>query len=247
MTSESVIKIRDLVTGFGNKTIHDHLDLDVKRGEILGVVGGSGSGKTVLVNTILNLLEPKQGSIRVFNMNNTDPKLQSRWGVLFQSGALFSSLTVGENIEVPMREVAGISHRLAKELIALKLKMVGLEPDDANKYPAELSGGMIKRAALARCLALDAELLFLDEPTAGLDPISAAAFDNLLKTLQRNLNLTVVMITHDIDTLNTVCDRVGALVDKKMTVETLKDIKKNPHPWIQSYFHGTRGREVFGD
>lgn len=243
---DSIIKIRKLVTQFGGATIHDHLDLDVKRGEILGIVGGSGAGKTVLLNTIIGLNKPKSGEIFVFGHSSKDENLiqtiESRWGVLYQHGALFSSLTVAENIELPMKELAHIPDQLADELTMLKLQMVGLPLDTAPKFPSELSGGMIKRVSLARALAIDAELLFLDEPTAGLDPLGATAFDRLIRTLQRNLNLTVVMITHDLDTLHAICDRVAVLIDKKIVVGTLDEIKKNPNPWIQAYFHGERGR-----
>jgi phospholipid/cholesterol/gamma-HCH transport system ATP-binding protein len=243
-----VVKIRNLVTRFGIQTIHDGLDLDVKQGEILGIVGGSGSGKTVLLNTIIGLNKQASGDIYIFGHNTAESysmeQVQARWGVLFQQGALFSSLTVAENIEVPMKEIAHIPQDLANELVMLKLQMVGLSTDTAMKFPSELSGGMIKRVSLARALAIDAELLFLDEPTSGLDPLSAAAFDVLIRTLQQNLNLTVVMITHDLDTLNAICDRVAVLVDKKMIVGTLDEIRNNPDPWIQAYFHGVRGRAV---
>ncbi len=246
--AEVVVRIKDLVTQFGPQVIHDHLDLEVYRGEIIGLVGGSGSGKTVLLNTILGLNRQVSGHIEVFGMDCCDFEAQTRlkrhWGVLFQSGALFSSMTVGENIEIPMREIAHIPHKLAQELIALRLNMVGLEPEVAYKYPEELSGGMVKRASLARALAIDAELLFLDEPTAGLDPIAAAAFDKLIKTLQSSLNLTVVMITHDLDSIYAVCDRIAVLVDKKVIVGTIDEIKDSPHPWIQAYFRGVRGRMV---
>lgn len=243
---EYILKVRDLVTKFGNTIIHDHLNLDVKKGEILGIVGGSGSGKTVLLNTIIGLNKPYSGDIFVFdqkiNQETVGTTIESRWGVLYQHGALFSSLTVAENIELPMKELAKMSDKLADELTLLKLQMVGLPLDTATKFPSELSGGMIKRVSLARALAIDAELLFLDEPTAGLDPLSASAFDLLIRTLQKNLNLTVVMVTHDLDTLHAICDRVAVLIDKKVVIGTLDEIKKHPNPWIQAYFHGARGR-----
>jgi phospholipid/cholesterol/gamma-HCH transport system ATP-binding protein len=245
---DSVIRIRGLVTGFGRKLIHDHLDLDVRRGEVLGVVGGSGSGKSVLLRTIVGLIRPREGTVEVFGRPITEVEgeqmrtLQMRWGVLFQEGALFSSKTVAENIQVPLREYTRMSDALMDEIAAVKLGLVGLAPDTANKYPSELSGGMKKRAALARALALDPELLFLDEPTSGLDPISADGFDVLIKQLQESLGLTVFMVTHDIDTLRAVTDRVAALVDRKIVTGPLEELRKNPDPWIQEYFSGTRGR-----
>ncbi len=248
--SEVIIQVKGLTTQFGTQVVHDNLELDVNQGEIIGIVGGSGTGKTVLLNTILGLNKPASGSIRIFGIEcckvEDYKKFESRWGVLFQSGALFSSLTVAENIAVPMHEIANISPVLIKELVGLKLSLVGLPIEAANKYPAELSGGMVKRVSLARALAIDAELLFLDEPTSGLDPIAASAFDRLIKNLQRNLNLTVVMITHDLDTLHAICDRVAILVDKKVIVGPLKSVARNPHPWIQEYFQGERGKAIFG-
>ena len=243
-----VIRIRGLVTGFGRKVIHDHLDLDVYRGEVLGVVGGSGSGKSVLLRTIIGLLRPREGKVEVFGQAVTDLEgarmrsLEMRWGVLFQEGALFSSQTVAENIQVPLREYTKMSQPLMDEIAAVKLGLVGLPPDAANKYPSELSGGMKKRAALARALALDPDLLFLDEPTSGLDPISADGFDALIRQLQKSLGLTVFMVTHDIDSLRAVTDRVAALVDKKIVTGTITQLRENPDPWIQDYFSGTRGR-----
>ena len=246
---EIIIQIRGLVNQFGSQVVHDHLDLDVYKGEIIGIVGGSGAGKTVLLNSILGLNLPKSGIIKLLDHDvgkyGSFQNLRWRWGVLFQGGALFSSLTVAENIELPMLEIAKIPKDLANELVLLKLQMMGLDPYTATKFPAELSGGMVKRVALARALAIDAEILFLDEPTAGLDPIAATAFDKLIKILQGNLNLTVVMITHDLDTLHAICDRIAVMVDKRIMVGTPEEIQQNPHPWIQSYFRGERGKEVF--
>ncbi|MEN8235999.1 MAG: ATP-binding cassette domain-containing protein [Pseudomonadota bacterium] len=250
MAREIILSIKNLVNRFGAQVVHDNLCLDVYRGEILGVVGGSGTGKSVLLNTILGLHQPNQGSITIFDVECSGlyrpQRIESRWGVLFQSGALFSSMTVGENIAVPMREIAHMSEDLIEEMIPVKLTMVGLDPETAFKLPEELSGGMVKRAALARALAIDAELLFLDEPTSGLDPIGATAFDKLIKALQQTLNLTVVMITHDLDSLHAICDRIAILVDKKIIVDSTAKIQTNPHPWIQEYFMGERGQIVFG-
>ncbi|HEU0163255.1 MAG TPA: ATP-binding cassette domain-containing protein [Rhizomicrobium sp.] len=243
-----VIKVRGLVTGFGSKILHDHIDLDVYRGEVLGVVGGSGSGKSVLMRTIISLIRPKEGTIEVLGRPVSEAEvpamraLEMRWGVLFQEGALFSSQTVAENIQVPLREYTDMSQQLMDEIAAMKLTMVGLPPDTAEKYPSELSGGMKKRAGLARALALDPELLFLDEPTAGLDPISANQFDELIRRLQKALGLTVFLVTHDLDTLRAVTDRIAVLVNKKLVVGTVEELRKNPDPWIQDYFSGVRGR-----
>ncbi len=247
-----VIRIRGLVTGFGRKVIHDHLDLDVRRGEVLGVVGGSGSGKSVLLRAIIGLIAPREGTIEVLGQmlgkaigaveDSRMRRLEMRWGVLFQEGALFSSQTVAQNIQVPLREYTDMSQALMDEIAAVKLSLVGLPPDAAHKYPSELSGGMKKRAALARALALDPELLFLDEPTSGLDPISADGFDALIKQLQQSLGLTVFMVTHDIDSLRAVADRVAALVNRTIVTGTIEEMRENPDPWIQEYFSGTRGR-----
>jgi len=245
---DAVIRIRGLVTGFGNNIIHDHLDLDVYRGEVLGVVGGSGSGKSVLLRTIIGLNKPKEGTIEVFGKRTSFAegtrmrRLEMRWGVLFQEGALFSSQTVAENIQVPLREYTNMSQELMNEVTSVKLSMVGLPEDAAAKYPSELSGGMKKRAGLARALAADPELVFLDEPTAGLDPISANQFDVLVRDLQKSLNLTVFMVTHDLDTLKATTDRIAVLVDKKVKIGTIENLVKDPHPWIQEYFNGARGR-----
>jgi phospholipid/cholesterol/gamma-HCH transport system ATP-binding protein len=244
---DGVIKVRGLRTQFGRAVIHDDLDLTVRRGEVLGVVGGSGTGKSVLLRTILGLNRPRAGTIEMLGQDTRDMStlVQRRCGVLFQSGALFSSLTVAENIEVPMREHPRLSNRLMGELAALKIAMVGLPRDAGPKYPSELSGGMKKRAGLARALALDPDILFLDEPTAGLDPIGAAAFDNLILGLQQSLGLTVFMVTHDLDSLAAICDRIAVLVDKRVRLGTIEEHMKDPHPWIQEYFHGPRARAAF--
>ena len=247
-TVENVIRISGLRTQFGSNVIHDDLDLDVRRGEVLGVVGGSGSGKSVLLNTIIGLNQPAAGSIEVLGTKTQglsrkeSRTLRSRWCVLFQQGALFSSLTVAENIQVPLKEYTDLSREMRNAVTALKISMSGLPMDVCSKYPSELSGGMKKRAGLARALALDPEILFLDEPTAGLDPIGAAAFDDLIADLQKSLNLTVVMVTHDLDSLYAITDRIAVLIDKKVTIGSLEELRQNPHPWIQDYFHGPRAR-----
>ena len=251
--TSDIIKIRNLTTRFGTSVIHDRLDLDIKQNEILGLVGGSGSGKSVLVHSILGLNEVASGQILFCDPDNGARditkmphaallKLQRQWGVMFQHGALFSALTISENIQFPILEHINISKALAEELAAVKIRLVGLSLDAAVKYPSELSGGMIKRAALARALALDPKILFLDEPTSGLDPIAAGEFDSLICHLQRTLGLTVVIITHDIDSLVTVSDRVAVLVDKGVVVDTVKGLSENPHAWIQAYFNGPRAR-----
>jgi phospholipid/cholesterol/gamma-HCH transport system ATP-binding protein len=245
---ESIVSVRDLVNRFGDFVVHDHLNLDVHRGEILGVVGGSGTGKSVLMRSIIGLHKPNSGTIRVFGEDATElggaelRALQKRWGVLFQEGALFSSQTVAENIQVPLREYTDMSQELMNEVASLKLSMVGLPPDAAPKYPSELSGGMKKRAGLARALALDPDLLFLDEPTAGLDPIGANQFDELVRSLQKSLGLTVFMVTHDIDTLRATTDRIAVLIDKGIHIGTINSLVHDEHPWIQEYFAGVRGR-----
>ncbi|HWG06854.1 MAG TPA: ATP-binding cassette domain-containing protein [Beijerinckiaceae bacterium] len=243
--------MRDLVVGFGEGNILDGLDLDVFRGEVLGFVGGSGTGKSVLTRTILGLLPKRAGRIEVFGQDLDDLSqmqrklFDRRWGVLFQQGALFSGLTVLQNIQVPMREYLDLSSRLMDELAHLKIEMVGLAADAAGKYPAELSGGMIKRAALARALALDPDILFLDEPTSGLDPIGAAEFDELIATLQKTLGLTVFMVTHDLDSLYSICDRIAALADRKVIAAgPIEDMLKSEHPWLKAYFRGTRARRM---
>ncbi|MBI08381.1 MAG: ABC transporter ATP-binding protein [Rhodospirillaceae bacterium] len=244
MTDDIVIKVRGLRTQFGAQVVHDELDLDIRAGDVVGIVGGSGTGKSVLLRTILGLNTPRKGKIEVLkeDIQAASGTLQQRCGVLFQNGALFSSLTVAENIQVPMREHLNLSRTLMDELAALKVSMVGLPPDAGSKFPSELSGGMKKRAGLARALALDPEILFLDEPTAGLDPIGAAAFDNLIAGLQKSLGLTVFMVTHDLDSLSAICDNIAVLVDKRVRLATMAEHMKDPHPWIQSYFHGPRAR-----
>ncbi len=248
-----IFQIKDLLTSLGHGTIfHDHLSLAIRKGEVLGMVGGSGSGKSVLVRTILGLHPVVSGEIFVLGKKLGSMEaiqkegMASSWGVLFQNGALFSSMTVGENIQVPMKELEGMSDEFAEDLARVKLKMVGLKDEDFDKMPEELSGGMVKRTALARALAVDPHILFLDEPTAGLDPISAAAFDKMILSLKETLDLTVVMVTHDLDSLHTICDRIAVLVDKHVIVGTLKEVMGNPHPWIQHYFHGARSRAAEG-
>jgi len=245
-----VIKVTGLRNSFGEQVVHENLDLEVRRGEILGVVGGSGTGKSVLMRSIIGLQTPDEGEIRVFGDADTDEeaaeavRVRKRWGVLFQGGALFSTLTVAENIQVPLREFyPDLDPVLMAEIAAYKVVMTGLSADAGPKFPSELSGGMRKRAGLARALALDPELLFLDEPTAGLDPIGAAAFDELTKSLQRTMGLTVFLITHDLDTLYAICDRVAVLADKRViAVGTIPELLALDHPWIQEYFNGPRGR-----
>ncbi|WP_380872824.1 ABC transporter ATP-binding protein [Sphingomonas sp. DBB INV C78] len=245
-----VIRVRGLKNAFGDQVVHEGLDLDVHRGEIIGVVGGSGTGKSVLMRSIIGLQTPVAGEVTVFGepmigREETEATtVRRRWGVLFQNGALFSTLTVAENVEVPLREYyPQLSEQLLDEIAAYKVCMSGLAPEAGPKFPSELSGGMRKRAGLARALALDPELLFLDEPTAGLDPIGAAAFDELLKDLQETLDLTVFLITHDLDTLHAICDRVAVLADRKViAVGTIPELLALDHPWIQEYFNGPRGR-----
>lgn len=247
---EFPIVVEGLRNAFGDQVVHENLSLKVRRGEIIGVVGGSGSGKSVLMRSIIGLQPPSAGSVEVLGQDiataqgNDDIDIRSRWGVLFQGGALFSTLTVAENVEVPLREFyPEISDELRREIARFKVVLSGLPEEAANKYPSELSGGMKKRAGLARALALDPELLFLDEPTAGLDPIGAAAFDALTKELQDTLGLTVFLITHDLDTLHEICDRVAVLADHRViAVDTIDNLLKLDHPWIQEYFNGPRGR-----
>jgi len=247
--NEAVIRVRDLVVGFGTSTVLDHLSLDVFRGEILGFVGGSGAGKSVLMRTIIGLLPKRGGAIEVFGVDldraggEQRRAIERRWGILFQQGALFSSLTVRQNVQFPMREYLKLSERLLDEVAMAKLEMVGLTPDVGEKFPAELSGGMTKRVALARALALDPEIVFLDEPTSGLDPIGAGEFDDLIRTLQRTLGLTVFMVTHDLDSLHSVCDRIAALADGKvMAAGPMATMLASEHPWLRAYFQGKRAR-----
>jgi phospholipid/cholesterol/gamma-HCH transport system ATP-binding protein len=248
MSGQPVIRVEGLRSRFGPLVVHEGLDLEVRRGEVLGIVGGSGTGKSVLLRHLLGLLRPERGRVEVLGhdlaglSDGARRTLQAGQGVLFQDGALFSSLTVAQNIQVPLRERLALSERLLDELAGLKLALVGLPLDACGRYPAELSGGMRKRAGLARALALDPQLLFLDEPTAGLDPIAAAEFDRLIRRLQQSLGLTVVMVTHDLDSLEAICDRVAALVDKRAVVGTLEELRDLHHPWLRAYFHGPRGR-----
>lgn len=247
-----VICVRDLKNCFGEQVVHEGLDLDVRRGEILGVVGGSGTGKSVLMRSIIGLQTPVEGEIKVFGTSmigkeETEARnIRRRWGVLFQAAALFSTLTVAENVQLPIREYfPGLDQDMLDEIAAYKIAMSGLADDAGAKYPAELSGGMKKRAGVARALSLDPDLLFLDEPTAGLDPIGAAAFDELILDLRNALHLTVFLITHDLDTLYAICDRVAVLADRKViAVGTIDELLALDHPWIQEYFRGPRGRAV---
>lgn len=243
------IEVRGLVTRFGDHVVHDGLDLVVPRGQVIGVVGGSGSGKSVLLNTIIGLRAPQSGSVRVFGQDIRYARrrqwtaIERRWGVLFQQGALWSNLTVKENVAAPMEEHTRMSQGEIAELADLKIALAGLPAGSGSLKPSELSGGMIKRASLARALALDPELLFLDEPTSGLDPISAAAFDNLIDELSDGLRLTVFMITHDLDSLYRITDQVAVIADKKIVaMAPVRDLENFDHPWVQEYFHGERGR-----
>jgi len=252
-SSDVIIRVRDIAVQFGTTRVLDGLDLDVRRGEILGFVGPSGAGKSVLTRTIIGLVPKLKGSIEVFGVDldaasaSARRGVERRWGILFQQGALFSSLSVRQNIQFPVREYLHLSQRLLDEITMAKLAMVGLRADVADRYPAELSGGMIKRVALARALALDPELVFLDEPTSGLDPIGAGDFDDLVRTLQRTLGLTVFMVTHDLDSLHTACDRIAVLGSGKIiAVGPMADMLASQHPWLRSYFHGKRARAVMG-
>jgi phospholipid/cholesterol/gamma-HCH transport system ATP-binding protein len=245
---EVVLKLRDVRTQFGDHIVHNHLDLDVFRGEVIGLVGGSGTGKSVLLRTIIGLNPLSDGRIEILGKNTrgvhgkAEQELLGHIGVQFQDGALFSSLTVADNIIVPIREHAELDEPLMQSIAALKVALVGLPPDTGDKKPSELSGGMRKRASLARALALDPELLFLDEPTAGLDPIGAAHYDELIGQLRQSLGLTVLMVTHDLDSLHAVCDRVAVLLDKRVVVGTMEEMLAYDHPWVREYFHGPRGR-----
>ncbi|MFA9396211.1 MAG: ABC transporter ATP-binding protein [Halodesulfovibrio sp.] len=249
--NDIILSLRDVKTQYGSNIIHENLDLDVKRGEIIGVIGGSGSGKSVLLRTILGLNRHSQGQIKIFGKQyhllnvKEKHKIEQRWGVLFQDGALYSSLTVLENVDVALREYTKISDKTRREICLLKIFLAGLPIESASLMPSELSGGMRKRASLARALAMDPEILFLDEPTAGLDPITAGAFDTLLKTLQHALGFTVFLVTHDLDTLHTICDRVAVLAEKRIyALGTVEELSANPYPWIQDYFNGPRGRSA---
>jgi phospholipid/cholesterol/gamma-HCH transport system ATP-binding protein len=246
--ADPAIRVRDLVVGFGDHIVLDRLDLDVRRGEILGLVGGSGSGKSVLLRTVIGLLPKRQGTIEVLGVDRDKASeaerraIERRWGILFQQGALFSSLTALQNVQFPMREYLDLSEALMGEVALAKLEMVGLTAADGDKLPSELSGGMTKRVALARALALDPEIVFLDEPTSGLDPIAAGDFDALIATLQATLGLTVFMVTHDLESLRTVCDRIAALADGRViTIGTMDAMLASQHPWMTAYFQGKRG------
>ncbi len=241
-----ILEVSGLVNRFGTQVVHDGLNLEVHADEVFGIVGGSGAGKSVLLRSILGLRRPQAGHIRIEGRDITRMSagqlrsIKARYGVTFQQGALFSALTVLQNVQLPMLEHLHLPDRALDELAMLKLRLAGLPAEAAGKFPAQLSGGMVKRAALARALALDPPLLFLDEPTAGLDPIGAAEFDHLILYLRKQLGITVVMITHDLDTIFRTCDRVGVIVERRLEVDTLAGIVNNPHPWIQSYFHGER-------
>jgi phospholipid/cholesterol/gamma-HCH transport system ATP-binding protein len=246
-----VISARDVVVRFGETTVLDHASVDVYEGEVLGFVGRSGAGKSVLMRAIIGLVPRRHGTIEVFG-NDLDALsdrqrrvLEQRWGVLFQQGALFSSLTALQNVQFPMREYLKLSPRLMEEIALAKLEMVGLSADVRGKFPSELSGGMIKRVALARALALDPDIVFLDEPTSGLDPIGAAEFDELIRTLQRTLGLSVFMVTHDLDSLHAVCDRIAVLSEGRVIATgPIETMLASEHPWLRSYFGGKRGRQV---
>jgi phospholipid/cholesterol/gamma-HCH transport system ATP-binding protein len=247
--AQTIISVRDLVVGFGRQVVLDHLSLDVHKGEVLGLVGASGGGKSVLMRTIIGLVPRRDGAIDVMgeevgaSQDRNTRKAAGRWGILFQQGALFSSLTARQNIQFPLRESLVMSDALLDEIANAKLEMVGLRAEDGDKFPAELSGGMTKRVALARALALDPAIVFLDEPTSGLDPIAAGDFDALIKTLQKTLGLTVFMVTHDLASLNTVCDRVAALADGKIVaIGPMRELLQSTHPWVRAYFHGKRSQ-----
>lgn len=249
MSAEPVVRVRDLKVAFGSHVVMEHLDLDIFRGEIIGIIGPSGCGKSVLLRAITGLKTPESGSVEVFGQRletlgrEDRAAIERRWGIMFQDGALFSNLTVRENVMVPMKEHTKLSPALMQGLADMKIRLAGLQASAGDKYPSDLSGGMRKRAALARALALDPELLFLDEPTAGLDPITAAGFDSLVRSLQRALGLTVFLVTHDVDTLHATCDRIAVLGNKKvLAVGTIPELRQVDHPWIQEYFGGPRGR-----
>ena len=246
-TAQPPIRIHNLRTAYGDTVVHDGLNLEVRQGEILGVIGGSGSGKSVLLNTILGLKQPDGGSIEIFGQDIQDPEalamIERRIGVLFQQGALFSALSVQENVEAPFREQATLPPAIVRDLAALKIRLAGLPDEAAAQMPAELSGGMRKRAGIARAIALDPELIFLDEPTSGLDPISASAFDELIRSLHKALGFTVFLITHDLETLYAICDRVAVLAEGRIiAIAPVGELEASEHPWIKAYFHGVRGR-----
>jgi phospholipid/cholesterol/gamma-HCH transport system ATP-binding protein len=251
-SGDPVIRVTGLSTRFGDQVVHDNLELEVRRGEVMGVVGGSGTGKSVLLREIVGLQRPNSGTIDVLGTDvascgvEAQQVLRTNWGVMFQEGALFSSLTVAQNIQAPVRELTDFPQSVMDDIARVKLAMVGLPADAGAKFPSQLSGGMKKRAGLARALALDPELLFLDEPTAGLDPIGAHQFDELIKGLKASLNLTVFMVTHDLDSLAAICDRIAVLVDKHTVVGTMEELMQVDHPWIQEYFRGPRGRAALG-
>jgi phospholipid/cholesterol/gamma-HCH transport system ATP-binding protein len=249
MSAAPIIRVRDLKVAFGSSVVLEHLNLDIPKGEVVGVIGPSGCGKSVLLRAITGLKPPESGSVEVFGerletlSRDERTAIERRWGIMFQDGALFSNLTVRENVMVPMKEHTQLSRPLMHDLADMKIRLSGLAASAGDKYPSDLSGGMRKRAALARALALDPELLFLDEPTAGLDPITAAAFDTLVRSLQRALGLTVFLVTHDVDTLYATCDRIVVLGEKKvLAVGTIPELREVDHPWIQEYFSGPRGR-----
>ena len=250
----AAVRVRDLVVGFGERIVLDRLSLDVRPGEIIGLVGASGGGKSVLLRTIIGLIPKRRGAVEVLGFDLDSDReedrrsIERRWGILFQQGALFSSLTVLQNVQFPMREYLSVSERLMREVATAKLELVGLSPDDGEKLPSELSGGMTKRAALARALALDPEIVFLDEPTSGLDPITAGEFDKLIRTLQQTLGLTVLMVTHDLDSLHAVCDRIAVLADGRIVASgPLSAMIESEHPWVKAYFRGDRARLLSRD
>lgn len=254
MTDGCLVEMRGIVTRFGEETVHDGIDLCLQRGEVLGLVGGSGSGKTTLLREMIGLLRPTAGQVRVFDIDILDAnmaelaRLRQRWGVLFQHGALFSALPVADNVAFPLREFGIRDERLIRKIVELKLSQVGLTPRDGRRMPAELSGGMIKRVALARALAMEPELLLLDEPTSGLDPVASERFVELIDSLRRDLALTVALVTHDLDTLADLCDRIAVLAEHRLVaIGNLAEVRSVDHPFIRSYFHGTRGRRAAGE